>query len=401
MKRIKTSVFLIFLATLLPSYISNASQAEPATEAPAAFDGLSNGYIESSAHAIDRLIFEERETKPEGLGPIYNAQSCAECHQNPLTGGSSQVSVLRAGRLDSFGNFIEPPGGSLIHDRAVDPAIQEKVHKDLNVRTLRVSLSLLGAGFVEAIGDSTLEAVASSQPAGLRGELIQVPVLESPGATRAGRFGWKAQHASLLSFSADAYLNEMGITNQLFPEENTSMGQSVAAFDTVADPEDVDNEIEAFARFIRATKAPPRDEARAATPDAQAGAELFDRLKCSVCHVPSITTAPGGTVINGGAFIVPPALGNKIIHPYGDYLLHDVGTGDGIVQNGPVSTRNKMRTAPLWGLRTRSRYMHDGASLTVEEAILRHGGQAAAVTEKFRSLSRKKKNRLLAFLDSL
>jgi CxxC motif-containing protein (DUF1111 family) len=303
--------------------------------------------------------------------------------------------------LDSFGNFIEPPGGSLIHDRAVDPAIQEKVHKDLNVRTLRVSLSLLGAGFVEAIGDSTLEAVASSQPAGLRGELIQVPVLESPGATRAGRFGWKAQHASLLSFSADAYLNEMGITNQLFPEENTSMGQSVAAFDTVADPEDVDNEIEAFARFIRATKAPPRDEARAATPDAQAGAELFDRLKCSVCHVPSIITAPGGTVINGGAFIVPPALGNKIIHPYGDYLLHDVGTGDGIVQNGPVSTRNKMRTAPLWGLRTRSRYMHDGASLTVEEAILRHGGQAAAVTEKFRSLSRKKKNRLLAFLDSL
>jgi CxxC motif-containing protein (DUF1111 family) len=169
----------------------------------------------------------------------------------------------------------------------------------------------------------------------------------------------------------------------------------------VADPEDVDNEIEAFARFIRATKAPPRDEARAATPDAQAGAELFDRLKCNVCHVPSITTAPGGTVINGGAFIVPPALGNKIIHPYGDYLLHDVGTGDGIVQNGPVSTRNKMRTAPLWGLRTRSRYMHDGASLTVEEAILRHGGQAAAVTEKFRSLSRKKKNRLLAFLDSL
>jgi CxxC motif-containing protein (DUF1111 family) len=401
MKRIKTSVFLIFLAMLLPLYDSTASQTEPAAEAPAAFDGLSNGYIEPSAHAIDRLIFEERETKPEGLGPTYNAQSCAECHQNPLTGGSSQVSVLRAGRLDSFGNFIEPPGGSLIHDRAVDPAIQEKVHKDLNVRTLRVSLSLLGAGFVEAIGDSTLEAVASSQPAGLRGELIQVPVLESPGATRAGRFGWKAQHASLLSFSADAYLNEMGITNQLFPEENTSMGQSVAAFDTVADPEDVDNEIEAFARFIRATKAPPRDEARAATPDAQAGAELFDRLKCSVCHVPSIITAPGGTVINGGAFIVPPALGNKIIHPYGDYLLHDVGTGDGIVQNGPVSTRNKMRTAPLWGLRTRSRYMHDGASLTVEEAILRHGGQAAAVTEKFRSLSRKKKNRLLAFLDSL
>ncbi len=401
MKRIKTSILILFLATLLPLYNSVASETGPATEAPAAFDGLSNGYIEQSAHAIDRLVFEERETKQEGLGPTFNAQSCAECHQNPLTGGSSQVSVLRAGRTDRFGNFIEPLGGSIIHDRAIDPAVQERVHKDMNVRTQRLSLSLLGAGFVEAIDDATLAGIAGSQPASLRGELIQVPVLESAGATRAGRFGWKAQHASLLSFAADAYLNEMGITNRLFPEENMSMGQSVSAFDTVADPEDVDDEIDLFARFIRATKAPPRDFARAATPDALAGSDLFDSLSCNVCHVRSITTAPAGTMINGGAFMVPSALGNKIIHPFGDYLLHDVGTGDGIVQNGPLSTRNKMRTAPLWGLRARSRYMHDGASLTVEDAILRHAGQAESAAEKFRALSRKKKNRLLAFLDSL
>lgn len=401
MKLVKTSVLILFIATLLPLHNSAAGETEPPSEAPAAFDGLSNGYIDPPAHAIDRQIFEERETKQEGLGPVYNAQSCAECHQNPLTGGSSQVTVLRAGRLDRFGNFIEPPGGSMIHERALDPAAQERVHKDMNVRALRVSLSLLGAGFVEAIDDATLAGIAAAQPAGLRGELIQVPVLESPGATRAGRFGWKAQHASLLSFSAEAYLNEMGITSRLLPEENTSMGQSISAFDTVADPEDVDDDIDIFARFIRATKVPPRDEAKAATPDAQAGSELFDRLSCNVCHVRSITTAPAGTPINGGAFAVPAALGNKIIRPFGDYLLHDVGTGDGIVQNGPVSTRNKMRTAPLWGLRTRSRYMHDGASLTVEEAILRHAGQASGAAEKFRALSRKKKNRLLAFLDTL
>jgi CxxC motif-containing protein (DUF1111 family) len=128
---------------------------------------------------------------------------------------------------------------------------------------------------------------------------------------------------------------------------------------------------------------------------------LFSAIGCNICHLTSITTAPTGTVINGGAFTVPAALGSKVIHPYSDFLLHNVGTGDGIVQNGPPDTANKMRTAPLWGSRTRDRLMHDGESLTRNDAILRHAGEATAVINNYRSLSTNQKNQLITFLNSL
>src|SRR5207244_3545849 len=156
----------------------------------------------------------------------------------------------------------------------------------------------------------------------------------------------------------------MGITSPLQPNDNTSNGNTVvngvAVNDGVADPENDGTDVDAFANFMRATKAPPRDGVLAATSDAQAGSTLFNQVGCAVCHVRSITTAPPGTVINQGAFTVPAALGNKIIHPFSDFLLHNVGTGDGIVQNGGQGTRNMVRTAPLWGMRSRDRLMHDG-----------------------------------------
>jgi len=131
------------------------------------------------------------------------------------------------------------------------------------------------------------------------------------------------------------------------------------------------------------------------------GKALFNAIGCNVCHVRSITTAPAGTVINQGAFTVPAALGNKTIHPFSDFLLHDVGTGDGIVQNGGPSTRNKVRTAPLWGMRTRNRLMHDGETLTRNEAILRHFGEANPVINNYLSLSDTQKAQLITFLNSL
>jgi CxxC motif-containing protein (DUF1111 family) len=217
---------------------------------------------------------------------------------------------------------------------------------------------------------------------------------------RGARFGWKNQHASLLSFAGDAYLNEQGITNRLNPTDVTSL------CDTVADPEDhvgTDGlaDIDHQARFMRATKAPSRDTVAAASSDAITGQQLFNAVGCNICHIASITTAPTGTVINGGAFTVPAALGNKIIHPYSDFLLHDVGTGDGIVQNGGQVSANRMRTPPLWGVRTRARLMHDGESLTRNDAILRHAGEATIVINGYRQLSTTQKNQLIAFLNSL
>ena len=128
---------------------------------------------------------------------------------------------------------------------------------------------------------------------------------------------------------------------------------------------------------------------------------MFDTVGCSTCHVSSITTASAGTVINAGTFVVPEALGNKIIHPYSDFLLHDIETGDGIVQAGPQDTANKLRTAPLWGLRTRPRFMHDLRSLTLENAIERHEGEAEYVRRAFRELSASQKQQLISFLESL
>ncbi len=239
----------------------------------------------------------------------------------------------------------------------------------------------------------------------IAGQLVMARVLEAGTVMRVGRFGWKSQHASLVSFSADAYRNEMGITSPLFPTENTSLGRSVANFDPVDDPEDDGADVEMFARFMRATKVPPRAEGCETCPKPDprvvTGSAIFDAIGCSICHVRTFVTAPAGTKINGGKFAIPEALGNKIIHPFSDFLLHDVGTGDGIVQNGDQTTARRLRTPPLWGVRTRTRLMHDGASLTFEGAILRHLGEAKQVNEKFRKLDRRQKEALIAFLESL
>ena len=394
--------------------------ANTVTEAPTGFDHGTNGYVSQADLDADRVVFEERDDLEKGLGPVYNAQSCAECHQSPATGGISQITVLRAGHLDSKGAFKDAPGGSLINDRAIDPSIQEVVPDSENIRTFRSSLNVLGDGYVEAIDDSTFTTISDeqSQKTGgfIKGEVVWVQILEDPGLWRVGRFGWKDQHASLLSFSGDAYLNEIGITNRLFKTENTSLGRSVAPWDTVSDSgpsgEDKDNDIDAFADFMRGTKPPSRDSSLYNTSDAKTGEKLFDQVGCSICHIATLPTASPAklygdkskgqpALIHGITQAQANTLGYKNIHPFSDFLLHDVGTGDGIVQNGGQITAKKMRTAPLWGLRTHNRYMHDFQTLTLNDAVLRHGGEATQVIDAFTHLSSADQKRLIAFLRCL
>src|SRR5439155_13787995 len=149
---------------------------------------LTNGFLTQADFDAARATFEERDTIPDGLGPVYNAQSCAECHQNPITGAISQVGELRAGHRDGVGNFVDAPGGSLINDRAIDASIQERVPDAEKVRTFRMTTNALGDGFFEAIDSSTLLAIAAAQPlqsgGAINGQAIFVPVLESEsGAT--------------------------------------------------------------------------------------------------------------------------------------------------------------------------------------------------------------------------
>jgi len=392
------------------------------SEAPTGFDDQPNGLVDSATHGMDAGVFSEVEDAAGGLGPLFNAQSCRECHQTPAVGGVSQVTELRVGYVDAHGNFTNPnitigngsvtiANRSLVNDRAMCPSadyptneVQEHAPDRVNVRTLRSSLNTLGDGFIEAISSSTIIDMANKQCRNSNGQVcgqvIQVPVAEAPGQTRVARFGWKNQHASLLSFSADAYLNEMGVTSRLQPTDLTSLCK------TTTDPEDHqdadgNSDIDRFARFMRASKAPARDPNLENTTDAQAGAAVFDRIGCDTCHVPNIVTAPAGSVINGGSLVVPDALGNKIIHPYSDFLLHNVGTGDGIVQNGGPATAQKLRTPPLWGVRLRSRFLHDGRALTFTDVIRAHSNEATQSVRGFFNLSDQEKQQLLTFLKSL
>jgi len=424
------NVVAVVLATFLVVLASGARviRHNDAQEAPTGFttptlsenpgsQSVSNGMVEppNDTFALDQTAFEEEEGVDSGLGPVYNARSCTDCHQNPVTGGISQVTELRVGHYDRRGKFVNPniqindgqdtiPNRSLVNDRSVCPEAQERAPHSESVHALRMSLNTLGDGFIEAIDDSTLISIAQQQPAQsggkITGQFIQVPVLESPGQSRIGRFGWKDQHGSLLSFSSDAYINEQGISNRLNPTDTTTVCKTDS--DPEDGPDDINmDDIDHFAQFIRGTQAPPVDANLMQTSDALAGQQLFTQIGCATCHVTSITTAPPGTVINGGAFTVPDALGNKIIHPYSDFLLHDIGTGDGIVQNGPADTGNKLRTAPLWGLRTHDRLMHDGLSPTRENAILRHKGEALDSANGFRGLSSTQRSQLLTFLNAL
>jgi Tol biopolymer transport system component len=682
MKVLKLFALAFFASVLVASLALSpaVSGRQGATEAPAAFDDLTNGFETQPEFDADKAAFEAREEKADGLGPVYNAQSCAECHQNRVTGGTSQIMEVRAGHTAPDGTFVSVAGDIVVQSRAINTTIQERVpggprlafsNQDGNVavmafdldpgaigntpqagtfpswspdgervvfsqngdlvvmnndgtnpnkitgdgtdfepawspdgsviafarvdagpsahiftitpigtsetqltankttkdrmpawsldgtkiafqrtpsaitpvgkiwtmnsngsgqtqitlgtgnderpsyspdglniafstnrdgnyeiykipaiggvatrltnnaasdrnpawafddsaiafasdrntslrlwaiqtdgsnpsqvhgnnegggdqpawtrdggeviRTFRASPILLGLAFVESIADGTITGIRDNQPVGMRGTATVVDVLEAPDQTRVGRFGWKSSIASLQHFSAAAYLGEMGITSPLLPNEETSLGRNVKPFDLVADPEDsggdlgFGEDVEAFTRFMRSLKAPPRSVGAAINDATDPGSALFDSLSCNVCHVRSITTAPVGSVINGGTFVVPAALGNKIIHPFSDFLLHDIGTGDGIVEAGGEATKNMIRTTPLWGLRTRDKFIHDGGasslptnsgekSQTLNEAILRHAGQATSSRTAYQALSALRKAQLIRFLRSL
>src|SRR5438477_329401 len=343
-----------------------------AAEASTGFDNRSNGAANDSIHQADQDAFDEVEEIADGLGPLYNAQACRECHQNPTSGGASQITELRVGHLGPDGRF-----------------------RNADIPIARGTVAICG-------------------------QALYVPILEAPGETRIGRFGWKDQHASLLSFSADAYLNEMGITSRLFPDEVTTLCNTASEPNNTSDSSGL-ADIDRFTRFLRATKAPARDTLLAATPAARRGSELFGAIGCATCHVRTLVTAAAGTVLNGGTDTIPPALGEKAFHPFGDFLLHNVGTGDGIVMAMPEHygpavykvawrefsidsvgrTRNKVRTAPLWGVRLRPRLMHDGASLTLRDAVVRHRGEASGVSNRFRKLTQSDQEAIIAFLESL
>jgi CxxC motif-containing protein (DUF1111 family) len=342
--------------------------------------------------------FLEVEASEEGLGPAFNGTSCAVCHNIPTIGGAGTMAELRAGRRNANGEFeaLNASGDTLFHMFSVPGhGCQPVLPADANVFARRVPIPLFGAGLVEAIPDETLMALEDPfdrNGDGVSGRAGLIVDVES-GQRRVGRFGWKAQHATLMTFGADAYRNEMGITNDLFPQESAFAvtPEQMRLCDPFPDPEDIRDPrsrrrgIDNFASFMRFLAPVERGDIN---DQVRAGEQIFAAIGCTTCHIPTLETGPSSN----------PLFHRKRVALFSDLLLHDVGTGDGIKQ-GAAET-NEIRTPALWGLRFRRPLLHDGTA-TLEEAIGRHAREAELARSGFERLSEIDRAALLAFLGSL
>jgi CxxC motif-containing protein (DUF1111 family) len=347
--------------------------------------------------------FLEVETAEEGLGPAFNGTSCAACHNVPAIGGMGLIAEVRAGIREPDGRFRPilnadgSDGDTLFHLFSTPShACQPSLPPEVNVIARRIPIPLFGAGLVEAIPDDVIEALADPDDRdrdGVSGRAALVRDLVT-GARRIGRFGWKAQHATLKAFSADAYRNEMGITNEVLPFE-LAVGISAEQMrlcDRIPDPEDVPDPrtglsaLDNFEAFMKFLAPPPR---AGMSVEVREGERVFGDIGCATCHVPALRTGPSPT----------PLFDRQIVPLFSDLLLHDVGTGDGIGQE--AARPNEIRTPALWGLRFRRVLLHDGSAVTPDEAIERHGQEAAPSREEFRRLEDARRRALRAFLASL
>jgi CxxC motif-containing protein (DUF1111 family) len=364
---------------------------------------------ETTQFSGGRDAFNRTETVADGLGPVFNESACVTCHIGPsaAVGGNTARVETRFGT--TTGGVFDPLaafGGSLRQDHGIgsgDGTIAfpsgcagvsfaaEVVPPSATIIAGRRTTPLFGLGLVEAVPDSVLQQLAQSeanQSPSTAGIVSLVTDADTGTPGHVGRFGWKAQVATLHVFAGDAYLNEMGITNPSFPNESCPQGNCAAlSCNPVPALNDDGDDVTNFANFMRLLAPPPRGSLVA---DDKEGENRFDKIGCTNCHTPQLHSGPSPVA----------ALANKTFAPYSDFLLHDMGTlGDGIAQN--TATGRLMRTAPLWGVRVQSTLLHDGRATTLTAAILAHDGQAAASRDQFNGLNQTQKNKVLAFLASL
>jgi CxxC motif-containing protein (DUF1111 family) len=357
--------------------------------------GLGPEELERFDEGLDE--FSEVETAEEGLGPVFNDVSCATCHLTPAVGGGSDILETRFGRVGNDGLFDSMPefGGGLIQKNGIGIAglcdyLAELVPGEATIVADRRTTPLFGLGLVDATPDSTFWAIALEEkfhPDGIAGKVSVVPNI-STGQNAVGKFGWKAQNPSLFQFSGDAYLNEMGVTSPEFPDENCPGGDCDSlSCNPLPGVNDDGAGVEAFADFMTFLAPPPRG---AITASVVAGELIFKTLGCNGCHRQTMKTGANAVA----------ALNKVTYQPYSDFLLHDMGAlGDGVTQN--KATGKYMRTAPLWGLRKITRFLHDGRATTYDQAILAHDGQGKKSRNRFAALPNWQKNLLYAFLGSL
>ena len=351
-----------------------------------------------------RDTFDEITTVDTGLGPVFNNVSCVACHNQPARGGGSVLTETRYGKTNPDGTFdpMADLGGSLVHSQGIGTVIgpagmvcnyvgeHVPTESGATIRAERRTTPLFGLGLVDAVPDEEFDKLARQEmhvDPNTAGRPNRVMNLATGGIT-IGKFGWKAQVPTLLQFSADAYLNEIGVTSPLFPQEHCPQGNcTLLACDPTRDPEDHADFL-AFADFMMLLAPPARATERLAS---EQGEGVFRALGCASCHVPRLGTGPSEV----------RALNHVVFEPYSDFLLHDMGSlGDGIGRQG-IATGLEMRTAPLWGLRELTTLLHDGRATSIDQAIPAHDGQGRAARDRFAALDANRKAAVLRFLRSL
>lgn len=363
---------------------------------------------------VGKADFEEVEAAAEGLGPFFNGFGCAECHAHPATGGVAppdrpELREMRIGRRGPHGEFdpMVEHGGPVFHRLGLGDLPESELEKlpaacrqvrggtrppdEAQFVSFRIPTPVFGAGLMEAIPAREILRRADPDDARRRDGITGRPNMLG---SDVGRFGWKAQHATLVAFAADAYRTEMGITNPLAPTEAHAtrrgpMGDAAARCDTVPEFEDAGEGAVNFANFMRLLAPLPRGPI---TAEVRRGERLFQRAGCHLCHVPEMSTGPNPIA----------ALDRKPVPLFSDLLLHDLGheLADGIVQGGAGG--REFRTAPLWGLRFRPAFLHDGRTDDLLEVIRLHQGEAARASDRvLHRFTPGEREDLLAFLRSL
>ena len=339
----------------------------------------------ASAADRGRALFETKFTPDEGLGPLFNDQSCVGCHIEPRIGGTGPeglATVVRVGALTREGLFVVGRRGPVaprhtISELGVACDREAGIPAGVNVTSVRNAPALFGSGLIDAIPDEVIRAGAVPRGDGVRGRPSIVRGRD--GRERVGRFGWKGHVPTLELFVAEAFRSELGLTSPLAPADADSPAAAATGPCAEKSPtSEVDRQdVAAVTAFLASLPAPAPQHA------APEGARVFEQTGCAACHVRSL-----------------PA-GEQEVALYSDLLLHDMGrTLDDGVRQGSAAGPD-WRTTPLWGLSDRRRFLHDGRARSLEAAILGHGGEAQRARQRFRSLSRAARRSLLAFLQTL
>lgn len=385
-----------FASALVVSALT-AACAEPTATGAAPGERLAALTDEERARfLLGRALFERIATPEEGLGPLFNAERCSGCHDQPTVGGGgATVPVLKATRfVDGTCSQLQELGGDNLQQRVTPLARAagfgaESPPPEATATVAVVAPPLYGLGLIEAVAVQELERRADPTDADGDGISGRLP-LRSDG--QVARFGRKGDAVTVREFVESALLFELGFTTDASPVDEAHNGTALpASVDPAPDPEMDAETVGLLTDYIRllASVAPAPVEGGSAD-SVRAGSDVFGRVGCARCHTPELTTgdAPEG------------ALRHRTIALYSDLLLHDLGGAESDVCTA-VAAPGELRTAPLWGLRLRRSLMHGGTAPDVEAAILQHGGEASAVVAAFNGLEAPERAALLRFLSSL